>query len=93
MTITHFLDILSPALRTSAHRMQVTFFSLVLSQTHFLENLTYQLDKAHNVQMYSTYFSTKMLVAKLAQMGNFCLAKFNAMWPMAQMAFGSTSLE
>ena len=34
----------------------------------------------------------KMLVAKLAQMGNFCLAKSDAMWPMTQMATDSTSL-
>ena len=26
-----------------------------------------------------------MQVAKLGQMGNFCLAKSNAMWPVAQM--------
>ena len=42
--------------------------------------------------MYSACFSTKMLVAKVAQMGNFCLAKSDAMWPMAQMAIGSASL-
>ena len=34
-----------------------------------------------------------MLVAKLAQMGNFCLAKPDAMWPMAQMATTSGSLD
>ena len=32
-------------------------------------------------------------MAKLAQMGNFCLAKSDAMWPMAQMATSSASLE
>ena len=42
--------------------------------------------------MYSTCFSTKMLLAKLAQMGNFCLAKSDAMWSMAQMTTGSASL-
>ena len=42
---------------------------------------------------YSAGFSTKMLMAKLAQMGNFCLAKSDAMWPMAQMATSSASLE
>ena len=34
----------------------------------------------------------KMLVAKLALMINFCLAKSDAMWPMAQMATESASL-
>ena len=34
----------------------------------------------------------KMLMDNLAQMGNFCLAKSDAMWPMAQMATGSASL-
>ena len=42
--------------------------------------------------MYSACFSIKMLMAKLAQMGNFCLAKSGAMWPMAQMATGGASL-
>ena len=42
--------------------------------------------------MCSACFSTKMLVAKLAQMGNFCLAKSDVTWPLAQMATGSTSL-
>ena len=42
--------------------------------------------------MYSTCFSMKMRLAKLAQMGNFCLAKSDAMWSMAQMTTGSTSL-
>ena len=42
--------------------------------------------------MYSASFSMKMLVAKLAQMGNFCLAKSDVMWPMAQMATGSVGL-
>ena len=42
--------------------------------------------------MYSACFSTKMLVAKLAQMGNFCLAKSDAMWPMAQIATSSASV-
>ena len=43
--------------------------------------------------MYSACFSTKMLVVKLAQMGYFCLAKSDAMWPMAQRATGSTRLD
>ena len=43
--------------------------------------------------MYSSGFSTNMLVAKLAQMGNICLDKSDAMWPMAQMATGSVSLD
>ena len=42
--------------------------------------------------MYSAYFSTKMLLVKLAEMGNFCLNKSDAVWPMAQMATGSASL-
>ena len=42
--------------------------------------------------MHSTCFSMKMLLAKLAQKGNFCLAKSDAMWSMAQMNTGSTSL-
>ena len=42
--------------------------------------------------MYSTCFSMKMLLAKLAQMGNFCLAKSDAMWSIAQMTTGSASL-
>ena len=42
--------------------------------------------------MYSACFSMKMLLSKLAQMGNFCLAKSDAMWPMAQMATDSASL-
>ena len=42
--------------------------------------------------MYSACLSMKMLVAKLAQMGNFCLAKCNVMWSMAQMATGNASL-
>ena len=32
-------------------------------------------------------------MAKLAQMGNLCLAKSGAMWSMAQIATGSTSLD
>ena len=43
--------------------------------------------------VYSACFSAKMQVAKLAQMGNFLLAKSGAMWPMAQMATGSASLD
>ena len=31
--------------------------------------------------MYSACVSTKMLVSKLAQMGNFCLAKSDVIWP------------
>ena len=42
--------------------------------------------------MYSACFSMKMLVAKLAQMGNFCLAKSDVMWPLAEMATVSASL-
>ena len=42
--------------------------------------------------MYSASLSKKMLVAKLAQMGNFCLAKSDAMWPMAHMATVGASL-
>ena len=42
--------------------------------------------------MYSTCFSMKMLLAKLAQKGNFCLEKSDAMWSMAQMTTGSASL-
>ena len=42
--------------------------------------------------MYSTCFSMKMLLAKLAQMGNFCLTKSGAMWSIAQMTTGSASL-
>ena len=42
--------------------------------------------------MYSVCFSTKMLEAKLFQMGNLCLAKSDAIWPMAQMATVSASL-
>ena len=42
--------------------------------------------------MNSACLSTKIIVAKLAQMGNFCLAKFDAMWPMVQMATSSASL-
>ena len=34
---------------------------------------------------------TKMLVAKLAQMGNFCSSKSDAMWPMVQMVTASAS--
>ena len=44
------------------------------------------------MHMYSTCFSMKMLLAKLAQKGNFCLAKSDAMWSMAQMTTGSASL-
>ena len=43
--------------------------------------------------MYSACFSTKILFAKLAQMGNFCLAKSDATRPMAQMATGSASID
>ena len=39
------------------------------------------------------YIFYKMQVAKLAQMGNFCLAKSDVRWPMAQMATGSASLD
>ena len=42
--------------------------------------------------MYSACFLTKMLVAKLAHMSNFCLAISDAMWPVAQMATGSASM-
>ena len=42
--------------------------------------------------MYSTCFSTKMLLAKMAQKGNFGLAKSDAMWSMAQMTTGNASL-
>ena len=42
--------------------------------------------------MYSTCFSTKMLLAKLAQKGNFCFAKADAMWSMVQMTTGSACL-
>ena len=42
--------------------------------------------------MYSTCFSTKMLLAKMAQKGNFGLAKYDAMWSMAQMTTGNASL-
>ena len=37
-------------------------------------------------------FSMKMLLAKLAQKGNFCLANSDAVWSMAQMTTGSASL-
>ena len=39
------------------------------------------------------FFSKNMLVVKLAQMGNFCFAKSDAMWPMAQMATGTATLD
>ena len=43
--------------------------------------------------VYSACFSTKMVVAKLARMGKFCLAKSDAVWPVARMATSSTSLD
>ena len=44
------------------------------------------------MHMYSTCFSMNMLMAKMAQKGNFCLAKSDTMWPMAQMTTGNASL-
>ena len=43
--------------------------------------------------MYSACFSTEIQVAKLAQMGNFCLTKSHAMEPIAQMATSSASID
>ena len=42
--------------------------------------------------MYCTCFLMKMLLAKLAQKGNFCLAKSDAIWSISQMTTGSASL-
>ena len=42
--------------------------------------------------MYSTCFSMKMLLAKLAQKGNFCLGKSDAIWSISKITTGSASL-
>ena len=49
--------------------------------------------RRQQAHMYSTCFSTKMLLAKLAQKSNSCLTKSDAMWSMAQMTTGSASLD
>ena len=42
--------------------------------------------------VYSEFLSTKMLVVKLVQNGNCCLAKSDAMLSLAQVATGNASL-
>ena len=44
------------------------------------------------MHMYSTCFSMKMLLAKMAQKGNFGLTKSDAMWSMAQLTTSNASL-
>ena len=48
--------------------------------------------RQQQTRLYSTCFSIKMLLAKLAQKGNFCLTKSDAVWSMVQMTTGSASL-
>ena len=62
-----------------------------LFNTNCFRQICLHLSTQQQTLMYSARFSTKMLVAKLAQMGNFCLAKLGVMWPVAQIATSSAS--
>ena len=66
----------------------VNCLAILAKAPHFFSQIkialaTFLCASRKQMLRYSACFSTKMLVAKLAQMGNFCLAKSSGMWHMA----------